>query len=74
MTENLPSLEELMKQAAEKGIELPDDLTEFVDGGAYTREEWKAMSTEERIAAQNRSLAARLMGTPCEMDPGVPHP
>ena len=74
MSEKLPPLEELTKLAAEKGVELPDDLLEKVAGGEYTMEEWFAMNTEERQAAQKRSLAAKLLSQPCELDPGVPHP
>ncbi len=75
MTEKLPPLEELTKLAAEKGIELPDDLADLVAGGEYTYEEWEQMSEEERKAAQKRSLIAKLIThTPCELDEGVPHP
>ena len=74
MSEKLPPLSELTRLAAEKGVELPDNILDLVAGGEYTIEEWLAMSEEERKAAQNRSMAAYLIGQPCEMDPGVPHP
>lgn len=74
MSEKLPTLEELSKLAADKGVELPDDIADAVAGGEYTPEEWLAMTVEERQAAQKRSLAADILGVPCELDPGVPHP
>ena len=75
MSEKLPPLNEIQKLAAEKGVELPDELIDSVAGGAYTAEEWAAMSVEERQAAQRRSLMAKLMlNMPCEMDEGVDHP
>lgn len=74
MSEKLPPLSELTKLAADNGIELPEDILDMVAGGEYTEEEWFAMSTEERQAAQKRSLAAKLLSQPCELDPGVPHP
>ena len=65
----LPPLEELQKLATEKGVELPDDILDEVAGGAYTEEEWKNMTVEERQAAQQRSLLAKLIfHTPCELD------
>lgn len=75
MSEKLPPLSELVKLAAENGVELPDDIAETVAGGEYTDEEWNNMSAEERKAAQRRSLVARLITfTPCELDEGVdPH-
>lgn len=49
--------------------EIMDDELDLVAGGAYTEEEWAAMSTEERRAAQDRSLMAKLITkTPCELD------
>ncbi|MCR5637058.1 MAG: hypothetical protein K6F76_07795 [Clostridiales bacterium] len=65
----LPPLSELQKLAAEKGVELPDDILDEVAGGAYTEEEWKNMTVDERRAAQQRSLIARLIThEPCELD------
>ena len=65
----LPPLQELQKLAAEKGVELPDDILDEVAGGAYTQEEWNNMSEEERKAAQKRSLLAKLvLKKPCELD------
>jgi len=57
----------------EKKINVPeeinDDELDLVAGGAYTQEQWNAMSTEERKAAQQRSLAIMrglVQGT-CEL-------
>lgn len=75
MSEKLPPLNEIQKLAADKGVELPDELIDAVAGGAYTSEEWAAMTTQERQAAQQRSLMAKFVfHTPCEMDEGVDHP
>jgi len=56
----------------EKKINVPaeinDDELDLVAGGAYTYDEWKAMSEEERRAAQLRSIEARKAGKPCELD------
>lgn len=48
--------------------EIMDDELDLVAGGAYTKEEWAAMSTAERAAAQQRSRNARRNNRPCEMD------
>jgi len=48
--------------------EIKDDELDVVAGGAYTVEEWNKMSTEERQAAQQRSLLAKSLNKPCEMD------
>ncbi len=65
----LPPLSELQKLAADKGIELPDDILDEVAGGAYSEEEWNNMTVEERQAAQQRSIIAKVITkTPCEMD------
>ncbi|MBR1531631.1 MAG: hypothetical protein IJ872_02850 [Eubacterium sp.] len=64
----MANLEELKKLAEEKGIELTDDMLEDIAGGRYSLEEWDAMSDDERIAAQMRSIMARAQGQPCELD------
>ena len=75
MSEKLPPLNEIQKLAADKGVELPDELIDAVAGGAYTQDEWNSMSTEERQAAQRRSMLAKyVFHTPCELDEGVDHP
>ena len=48
--------------------EINEEELDLVAGGVYTKEQWDAMSMEERIAAQSRSAYARYMGKPCEMD------
>ena len=49
--------------------EINDEELDLVAGGAYTEEEWAAMSVEERQAAQQRSLIAKFITkTTCEMD------
>ena len=48
--------------------ELSDEDLEWVAGGVYSQEEWYAMSTAERRAAQLRSLKARAASEPCELD------
>ena len=67
MSNKLPPLEVLKDLA--NGQELPEEILEAVAGGAYTEEEWYAMSEEERKAAQQRSLLAKLvLNAPCELD------
>lgn len=67
MSEKLPPLSVIKEMA--NGQELPEELLESIAGGAYTEEEWFAMSTEERQAAQQRSLIAKLvLNIPCELD------
>ena len=59
---------EVLKDLA-NGQELPEEILDAVAGGAYTEEEWLAMSEEERKAAQMRSLIAKLeLNLPCELD------
>lgn len=48
--------------------EINEDELDLVAGGAYTLEEWKAMTKEERLAAQKRSLDAHAKNQPCELD------
>lgn len=68
MSEKLPPLSAL-KALAGEGTELNDDILDAVAGGAYTEEEWAAMTVEERQAAQQRSLIAKYVThTVCEMD------
>lgn len=67
MSNKLPPLEVLKDLA--NGQELPEEILDSVAGGAYTEEEWFAMSTEERQAAQQRSIIAKLvLKAPCELD------
>ena len=49
-------------------VEIEDEELDLVAGGAYTKEEWNSMSTEERQAAQQRSIRAMIRNQPCEMD------
>ena len=51
-----------------EGFEIDDFQLELVAGGVYTYEEWKAMTTEERMEATNRSEYARSQGKYCELD------
>ena len=67
MSTKLPPLSVLQELAGE-GVELSDEILEAVAGGAYTEEEWYAMTVEERQEAQQRSLIARALKAPCEMD------
>jgi hypothetical protein len=68
MSTKLPPLS-VLKEMAGEGVELNDEVLDAVAGGAYTVEEWNAMSTEEREAAQQRSLIAKLvLNTECELD------
>ncbi len=68
MSEKLPPLS-VLKELAGEGVELNDEVLDAVAGGAYTTEEWNAMTVEERQAAQQRSLIAKYVTkTPCEMD------
>lgn len=48
--------------------EINEEELDLVAGGAYTQEEWNSMSTEERQAAQQRSIRAILRNQPCEME------
>lgn len=64
----LPPLD-VIKEMAGEGVELPEEILDAVAGGAYSVEEWNQMSTEERRAAQDRSLIAKLiLEQPCELD------
>lgn len=64
----LPPLD-VIKELAGGGVEIPEEILDAVAGGAYTVEEWNQMSTEERQAAQQRSLIAKfVLGIPCELD------
>ena len=68
MSAKLPPVSALMEMAGE-GVELDDEILDAVAGGAYTVEEWNAMSTEERRAAQQRSIIAKtILNTECELD------
>lgn len=67
MSTKLPPLS-VLKELAGEGVELSDEILEAVAGGAYTEEEWFAMSTEERRAAQQRSIVAKQLNAPCELD------
>ena len=67
MSNKLPPLEVLKDLA--NGQELPEEILDAVAGGAYTEEEWFAMSTEERQAAQQRSILNKMiLNLPCELD------
>ena len=48
--------------------EILDEELDMVAGGAYTKEQWDAMSMQERVAAQSRSALARYKNQPCELD------
>ena len=63
----LPPLD-VIKEMAGEGVELPEEILDAVAGGAYSVEEWNQMSTEERQEAQRRSVLARLLDAPCELD------
>lgn len=64
----LPPLD-VIKEMAGEGVELPEEILDAVAGGAYSVEEWNAMSTEERQAAQQRSIVAKvILKIPCELD------
>ncbi|MBQ6267590.1 MAG: hypothetical protein IJK64_07455 [Clostridia bacterium] len=64
----MANLEELKKEAAAAGIELTEELLDSVAGGVYSKEEWEAMTVEERQAAQIASVIARSNGKPCALD------
>lgn len=64
----LPPLD-VIKELAGEGVELPEEILDAVAGGAYSVEEWNQMSTEERQAAQQRSVVAKvILKVPCELD------
>ena len=67
MSEKMPPLS-VLKDMAGEGVELSDDILDAIAGGAYTVEEWNAMSTEEREAAQRRSIIAKMLKEECELD------
>ena len=67
MSTKLPPLS-VIKELAGEGVELSDEILEAVAGGAYTVEEWNTMSTEDREAAQQRSIFAKMFNDPCELD------
>jgi len=64
----MASIEELKKLADAEGVELSEEELELIAGGAYTYEEWYAMTVEERKAAQKRSFAKRILQMECELD------
>lgn len=64
----MANLEELKKEAAEAGVELTEDMLDGVAGGVYSKEEWEAMTVEERQAAQIMSVLARYRGIHCDLD------
>lgn len=64
----MANIEEIKKIAAEDGVELTEEMLEAIAGGRYTYEEWKAMSTEERQAAQLDSVMKRAQQLPCALD------
>ena len=61
-------LDEIKKYADENGVELTEDMLDAIAGGRYSYEEWKAMTKEEREAAQLASIMARAQGQPCALD------
>lgn len=61
-------LDEMKAYASENGIELTEDMLDAIAGGRYSYEEWKAMTTEERQAAQLASIMARAQNQPCALD------
>ena len=64
----MPPLD-VIKEMAGDGVELPEEIVDAIAGGAYTEAEWSAMTVEERQAAQQRSLIAKMITkTPCELD------
>ncbi len=61
-------LDEMKAYANENGIELTEEMLDAIAGGRYSYEEWKAMTTEERQAAQLASIMARAQSKPCALD------
>ena len=68
MADNKINFNEFMKEAAANGVELTDDMLDAISGGRYTYEEWKAMTTLDRLNAMNRSDFHRSQNEPCEPD------
>lgn len=60
------NMEEKIKKVDER-TELKDEEVDQVAGG-YSRKTWKSMSAEERIAAQKKSEAYRILKEYCAMD------
>ena len=60
-------LEDKSKKVPEGVEEIDEEELDLVAGGAYTDEEWAAMTTEERKAAQIRSILAMNQRKPCEL-------
>lgn len=63
----LPPLE-VIKEMYGEGREIPDEILDAVAGGAYTYEEWFAMTEQERKELQLQSIMARDLGLPCDLD------
>lgn len=61
-------LDEMKNVANENGVELTEDMLDAIAGGRYTYEEWKAMTDDERAAAQLASIMARAQNQPCALD------
>ena len=59
----MANIEELKKLADEKGVELSEEDIETIVGGLYSKEEWRAMTPDERDAAVKQSMMIRLAGT-----------
>ena len=55
----MANIEEIKKMAEENGYELSDEVLESVAGGYYSKEEWTAMTVEQRAKAEADSNAIK---------------
>ncbi|MBR0413072.1 MAG: hypothetical protein IJI47_05860 [Eubacterium sp.] len=63
----MANIDEMKKIAAEKGIEITDDMLAEIAGGKIDPAIWNNMTPEERKAAQIQSMLNIAQGKPCDL-------
>ena len=61
-------LDEIKKVAEENGIELTPEMLDSIAGGAFSEDEWKKFTPEERQRLQMESITNKTLGKPCCLD------
>ena len=59
---------EFDKIAKEKEMNIDEEMLNFVAGGIYTKEEWDAMTYEEKMEAWKVSIDNRAKNVYCQLD------